>query len=168
MGFVLLLLLGLASVACGTDFSFTMRQLGPCNASDVPMYCWSEGSSQVITVNLTGADHVLYHSVPGGRHSGVLRLDALIDASGETGTLTLKGTQSSLGYKALFSSHVATEQQQWAGFMAGEITGGTGFYAGAVGVVTFTARQLDPNSCLPPSKFCYAKFVSVQGFLNVQ
>ncbi len=155
----------LVAVASGLDFSFTLRQVGPCNATEPPIYCWSEGTSQTLTVNLTSADHVVFHSVPGSVHSGVLRLDALIDDAGETGTLSLKGTTSGLAYKSLLNSHVTTPQQQWAGFMAGEITGGTGYYAAAVGVVTFTARQLDPNSCFPPSKFCYAKFVSVQGFL---
>jgi hypothetical protein len=160
-----LLLVVLVAVASAVDFSFTLKQLGPCNATDVPIYCWSEGVTQNLTVLLSGTDHVVFHTVPGPAHSGVLRLDATIDEAGETGTLTLKGTNSSLLYKALSSSHVTTSEQQWAGFMAGEITGGTGFYSKAVGVVTFTARQVDSNSCLPPAKFCYAKFVSVQGFL---
>ena len=49
--------------------------------------------------------------------------------------------------------------------MAGVLTGGGGAYAGASGVVTFTARQVFNAELCKNQVLCYVKVVAVQGFL---
>jgi hypothetical protein len=83
----------------------------------------------------------------------------------ETGVLGVVGSNSSFSYKALLDHHVTGPNNTWAGFMAGAIVDGQGFFNGAYGVVTFTARQVDSSECTPESANCYVKFVSVQMFL---
>lgn len=56
----------------------------------------------------------------------------------------------------------------WAGFMAGELTGGEGYFRNARGIVTFSARQVDPQHNHPACRnatYCYVKYVVVQGFI---
>ena len=150
-------------------FWFALQQVGPCNATDPPIYCWSVGTAQSLSVGFTeqpSAVEVTDQAEPQGTH---LRLDAIIDSDGtERGNLTIIAdgapTTSFLSYRALLDHHV-TEGEQWAGFMAGVLTGGGGAYAGASGVVTFTARQVFNAELCKNQVLCYVKVVAVQGFL---
>ncbi len=143
---------------------FSLQQIGPCNDTNVPIFCWSEGVSQALVVNVGSSSVKSEIFTSTTSSSNVFRLDAFIDSQGnEVGTLFIRNSTTSLRYKAILDHHVANGEF-WTGFMAGEVVAGSGAYEGAQGVVTFTARQIDPMLC-NGSTFCYAKFVSVQVFI---
>lgn len=158
-----------------------MQQIGPCNSS----FCWSAGVAQTMSVfsaaGSTGSfvEFNEQEDNSGGQRYEVV-LNAFIASSGaEVGTLTIipggferlggNETLSTLSYKSLLDHHVVVPNGGWTGFMAGQLTGGTGFYEGAQGVVTFTARQIDASSDPRCKRFdsadsCYVKFATVQGY----
>jgi len=162
-------------------FGFTIEQIGTCNDTKFPIHCISRGQNQYATTFIDLGNSKTSPSVgmfvQFNRHDPVpntLRLDALITSTGETGTLAIfKGdnrTISSFSYEALYGNHSATSSpyQTWNGIMAGRITGGTGHYYQATGMISFIAEQIF-NSNLPEckgSKLCYVKFISVKGYLG--
>lgn len=151
-----------------SSFSFTMDHVGSCNST----WCWSAGFTQKTTLSTAGNAAPFVEFLEQDGDGIATTLAAQLGANGsETGTLTIFSPQgsdqvSTLAYKAILDHHVVVPNGGWTGFMAGVITGGTGAYVGALGVVTFTARQLPDNNDDRCKLFpvCYVKFVSVQGY----